>query len=266
MSLFKIMIYSFIIGISAIVPGLSGGVLAISLGIYPVLINSIINIRKNFRKSISFLLPFVSFAGLGMLVFGFVVSPLLENYEHIVIFLFIGLIIGSVPELLKESTKNGFKLVYLIPMIIAFIIGLVFADASNGSDSQESYSAFLMLAGGGVLTLGAIVPGISSSFILMNLGIYNKIISSFTTFDVYNILLIITGIIITFIATVKLINFAFTRFHGYAYFASFGFLISSVLTVYPSAVNMVDILMLIVGFIIIFVFKKLTKSDTVSNN
>jgi len=81
-SLLKTLICGFVIGVAGIIPGLSGGVLAVSMGIYPRLINSVINIRKEFKKSVSILIPFGISALCGMFLFGVIMKPLLENFER----------------------------------------------------------------------------------------------------------------------------------------------------------------------------------------
>lgn len=255
----KIIIFGFIIGMGAIIPGLSGGVLAISLGLYPKILSSITNLRSKFKDSISFLIPFGIGALLGMFAFGVVMKPLLENFERSVIWLFMGLIAGSIPSLLKEATKKGFRIMHLIPMLITFAIGVILASATEQAIPVQEFSLFMMLLGGGILALGSIVPGMSSSFILIQMGIYDKIITAFTGFDLYCIFWIALGAVIFFITTVKLVNMAFAKFHGYAYFAAFGFLLSTMIAVYPGINSILDIVLFAIGILSICLFNNFTE-------
>lgn len=255
----KIILLGFIIGMGAIIPGLSGGVLAISLGLYPQIINSIINLRSKFKDSITFLIPFGIAALLGMFAFGVLMKPLLENYEKSVIWLFMGLITGSIPSLIKEATKKEFRLLYLIPMLIAFAVGMILATATEQNLSVRELSPLTMILGGGILAIGSIVPGMSSSFILIQMGIYDKIIAAFTGFDLYCIFWIALGAVIFFVATVKLINMAFAKFHGYAYFAAFGFLLSTMIAVYPGINSILDIVLFAIGILSICLFNNFTE-------
>lgn len=255
----KIIIFGFIIGMGAIIPGLSGGVLAISLGLYPNIISSITNLRSKFKDSISFLIPFGIGALLGMFAFGVVMKPLLENFERSVIWLFMGLIASSIPSLIKEATKKGFRIMHLIPMLVAFALGMILATATEQTISVQEFSPLMMILGGGILALGSIVPGMSSSFILIQMGIYDKIITAFTGFDFYCIFWIALGAVIFFIATVKLINMAFEKFHGYAYFAAFGFLLSTMVAVFPGINSILDVMLFAIGVLSICLFNICTE-------
>jgi len=263
-STLRVLIFGFVIGMGAIIPGLSGGVLAISLGLYPQIINSITNLRTKFKDSISFLIPFGIAALLGMFAFGVVMKPLLENFERSVIWLFMGLITGSIPSIVKEATKKGFRKRHLIPMVVALVLGTVLATATEQSISVQEFSPLVMFFGGGILGIGSIIPGMSSSFILIQMGIYNKIIAAFTGFDLYCIFWVALGAVIFFVATIKLINMAFEKFHGYAYFTAFGFLLSTMAAVYPGIESVGDIVLFAVGLLSIYAFNTITNKKGIS--
>lgn len=252
----------FIIGVAAIVPGLSGSVLAISLGIYPKLLSSVMNLRKNFKTSVRFLSIFAVGALLGMLLFGVVMKPLLENFERSIIWLFIGLITGSIPSFMKEATQKGFKITYMIPMLVAFAVGMFFATLTEYRLTVAASSPVMLFAAGAIIAIGAIVPGLSSSFILMQIGMYDKLISSFVCFELADMFWISLGAVVFLLGTVKLINLAFERLYGYAHFAAFGFLISSVVGVFPGIGHFTDVLLFVVGALLIYVFGIVTKNKT----
>ncbi|MBE6964422.1 MAG: DUF368 domain-containing protein [Ruminococcaceae bacterium] len=251
----------FIIGVAAITPGLSGSVLAISLGIYPKLLGSVMNLRKDFKPSVCFLGIFAMGALLGMLVFGVVMKPLLENFERSIIWLFMGLIAGSIPSFMKEATQKGFKMAYIIPMLVAFAVGVFFTTLTEHRLTAVADSSPVMLfAAGAILAIGAIVPGISSSFVLMQIGMYDKLISSFVCFNILDMFWISLGAGIILLATIKLINLAFEKLHGYAHFAAFGFLLSSVVGVFPGIEHITDIILFVTGALLIYAFGIVTKS------
>ena len=89
----KLFLLGLIIGIASITPGLSGGVIAVSLGLYSVAIDSVVNIRRQFKKSFAFLFPLCLGAGIGIISFGIIMKPLLEHYETAVIYLFMCLVL-----------------------------------------------------------------------------------------------------------------------------------------------------------------------------
>ncbi len=250
----------FIIGVAGITPGLSGSVLAISLGIYPKLLSSVMNLRKDFKASVCFLGIFAVGALLGMFLFGVVMKPLLENFQRSIIWLFIGLITGSIPSFMKEATQKGFKIAYIIPMLAAFVIGMFFATLTEHRLFAAVSSPVMLFASGAILAIGAVVPGMSSSFVLMQIGMYDKLISSFVCFQWLDMFWISLGAVTFLLTSIKLINLAFERLHGYAHFAAFGFLLSSVVGVFPGIEHITDVFLFIAGALIIYSFGVFTKS------
>ena len=226
------------------------------MGIYPRLINSVINLRKEFKKSVSILIPFGISALCGMFLFGVIMKPLLENFERSIIWLFVGLIVGSIPSFIKEANQKGFRITYVIPMVLSFALGIFLATLTEHKLTLSADSPLMLFLCGGILAVGAVVPGLSSSFILMQMGMYDKVISGFVTFDWLCILWVSLGAISLFVATVKLVNAAFENFHGYAHFAAFGFLISTIVSVFPGINNIGDILLFTFGILFILVFNK----------
>lgn len=256
----KLLFFGFIIGIASITPGLSGGVLAISFGIYTAIINAVMNIRKNFKESFLFLLPIAIGAAIGIIIFGIIMKPLLENHKTSIIYLFMGMILGSIPSFLKESNKGGFRILYIIPMLITFSIGIIISTAVSSNSDSLSLTPLNLLISGGVLSLGMIIPGISSSIILLQMGVYEKLINSFLGIDIYSIFWVLIGFVIVSLLTVKLINMAFNKFHGYAHFAAFGFLIASVMSVFPGFESgipqIINLLLFVIGAALVFTFMK----------
>ena len=103
-----------LIGAGAILPGISSGVLCVIFGIYENLLNCVLNFFKNIRENFKFLFPIVTGAIVGIILFGNILKYLFFAYPIQIKFIFIGLILGSVPALIKESTcKTKFKIHYL---------------------------------------------------------------------------------------------------------------------------------------------------------
>lgn len=256
----KLIFMGFIIGLASITPGLSGGVIAISFGIYTAAINAIINIRHKFKQSCLFLIPLALGVGIGIIVFGIIMKPLLENYKTSIIYLFMGMIIGSLPSFLKESNKNGFRILYIIPLLITFSLGIILSTSISSKTGTSLLTPLNLIISGGVLSLGIIIPGISSSFILLQMGIYEKLINSFLSIDLFSIFWIFIGFVITSLLTIKLVSIAFNKFHGYAHFAALGFLLSSVLSVFPGFTSgiyqIVNLLLFVFGAFLVFLFMK----------
>lgn len=249
-----------IIGAAGIIPGLSGAVIAVSLGIYPKLIGAITDLRKNFKKTAFFLITFSLSALVGMFLFGVVMKPLLENHERSIIWLFMGLIIGSMPSFMKEATQKGFKKTYIIPMLVFFATGMLLTDLAGYRTTLSTSSPVMMFAAGAILAIGAVVPGISSSFILMQIGMYDKLISAFVGFELLTMFWVALGGVIFLLATIKLIDLAFERLHGYAHFAAFGFLLSTMAGVFPRIEHITDVFLFIAGAAFIYTFDIVIKN------
>ncbi|MBE6911183.1 MAG: DUF368 domain-containing protein [Ruminococcaceae bacterium] len=257
----KQLLFGFIIGVAAIMPGLSGGVLAIALGVYATAIDAVTKLRLEFKKSFMYLLPLGIGAVAGLLIFGFVMKPLLANYMESIIWLFSGMIIGSIPSLVREACEKGFRIMFFFPFLVALAIGIFVSDAVSASGEALGGSPVLYCIGGGILILGMIIPGISSSFILIQMGVYDDIIRAFTEFDFEIIMWVVLGGAAILLASLHLINLAFKKLHGYAYFASMGFLSATLVSVIPGIPGIVDVILFIAGGIGVYMFMRNGKKE-----
>ena len=256
MNKLKTILLGFIIGVAAITPGLSGGILAIVLGVYAPALDAVMTIHHNFKKSVSYLLPLGIGVLLGLAVFGVAMKQLLSIYEQTVIYCFIGLIVGSLPSLIKEATKEGVKKSYFVFLALAFAIGLFFSFAVAKNNIGSSITPVILMVSGVFLAMGILIPGISSSFLLMQMGSYDDMINSIATLNIVNLLWIALGAAAFFLITAKLINIAFKKYHGYAYFTAMGFLFASVLTSIPGAPTLIDLFFALSGLIGAYMFMK----------
>ncbi|MBE7039076.1 MAG: DUF368 domain-containing protein [Ruminococcaceae bacterium] len=259
----KLIIYGLLLGIASIMPGMSGGILAIAFGLYEPALDAIVNIKAHFKKSLLFLLPIFIGAVTGIFVFSVIMKPLIQNYEISIIYFFIGLVLGSLPSFLKTANTGGFRLLYILPLLLFFALGMIFAGAVDSNIKNAEITPLILLLSGGVLALGMVVPGVSSSFVLIQMGVYEKILSALLAFDFYYILWIGLGFLIIAVLLVKLLNIAFKKYHGFASYGALGFLISSIIAVYPGTRQgiglIIDIFLLIIGSLFVYIFMKKTK-------
>ena len=171
-----------VLGMTQIVPGLSGGTVAIIMGFYFELISAINNFRKNIKKNLAFLLPFIIGMVLGLLLLGSITKYLLDEFSFPTMLFFIGLIFGIIPHVYTKVKQKGsrFKLMEIILIVIPFVLLLAlsfFKKGESAANPQEMinsmtipYMVFLFFAG--VIAAAAlIVPGFSGSFVLLMLGI-----------------------------------------------------------------------------------------------
>ena len=140
-----------LLGAGAILPGISSGVICVILGIYDKLINSITNLLKDFKKNFNYLLPLVLGGVIGVFLIGNILQSFLIKFPMQTKFCFIGLILGSIPALLKKvNSEHIYRAKYLLFALIAFIIGCVLVFIENKIDINYSSTIsipYLILSG-----------------------------------------------------------------------------------------------------------------------
>jgi len=232
----KKVLIGFVVGIACITPGLSAGVIAAAAGLYEPAIHAIVNIRKEFRKSVIYLMPLGIGAVLGILLFSKVMKELMINAEFIVLFIFLGLVAGSIPSLVKEANSDGFRKKYLWALALAFAFVIFFERNVTWVPDQTNavqINIVTTVICGAILAFGTIVPGISSSFILMRFGMYEILLSAIADIDIKILAMTAIGFGVTALAIIKLVDILFSRFRGYAYYAVMGFLLGSMVMIFP---------------------------------
>lgn len=256
-----------IIGAGKIIPGVSGGMLAITLNVYDRAIKSISNFFKNVKENFTFLFTL----GIGILLSILSVSKLIEytldNYYLPTMLLFIGMIIGGIPSIVNEA-KQEKSLKNIIIMLIPFILIFILSITSNifNMGSVKGVKVIPMILIGIVDAITMIIPGISGTAILMMLGYYDIIISSFSSFTnlsllSYNLSIIIPfgiGMIIGVITLSKIINYLLNKYRISCLYAIIGFSISSILLLLIETLKnnyyigevLISLVLLVVGYFI----------------
>ena len=127
------------IGVANVIPGVSGGTMAVSMGIYDKLVTSINNITKKFKKSFIALLPIILGMGVGIAVFSFIIPYCLEVFAFQTCMCFAGLILGGIPELVGETKKafkkeqKGINAVHIIVFLVFMALAVWMAVANPSS-------------------------------------------------------------------------------------------------------------------------------------
>ena len=232
-----------LIGIGGILPGVSGGVMAVVFGLYRPMLAAVETFFKDIKNNALFLLPLGLGGGIGILSGALVLNTLLDKYEVQIMFLFIGLVVGGIPGFIEEAnSQNQFKLRYLIATVFGALIAglLAFLDnSSQGLDAVGDKELTLIqgLISGIILAVGTIVPGISTSFILMYLGWYEPILAAVSNIDILILLMVALGALASGLIFIKLVRILFNNVGGYAYYAVLGFLCVSVILIFPGFNN-----------------------------
>lgn len=251
MEFIKNVLKGMVMGVANIIPGVSGGTMAVSMGIYDKLIHCITHLFKEFKKSIIFVLPI--FIGMGVAIGGlsFLIPVLFEKFPMPTTIFFIGLILGGIPIVAKKTKGNKFKFGYAIAFLafFALVIGMAFMGGNEAANKDLSFSAInvIILIGVGIIASATmIIPGVSGSMVLLLLGYYNPVITSIKDFlssiahmDGAGILAGLgvllpfgVGILIGIFGIAKIIEIMFEKFPMYTYWAIIGLLVASPIAVW----------------------------------
>lgn len=233
-------IYGIILGISNVIPGVSAGTMAVVLNIYDDLLNAASLKKEHLRKNLMFLAAVGMGAVIGIILFSNAITILFERYNLITNFLFIGIIIGSIPMVISNA-KEGQKIClknwipFVITLGIMIIITLTKDTQSNVlilRHVNTSTALWLVLAGA-ISAFSMIIPGISGSFIMLTLGVYTSVITAVSEFNLRILIPIAIGIIVGIILGVKIVKILLARYNQATYMAILGLVIGSVLVIYP---------------------------------
>ena len=245
------------LGITQIIPGISGATIAIMMGFYFEFIETINHFTKDIKKNIKFVLPIFIGIFAGLLIFSSIVNFLLINYSFPTMLFFIGLIAGILPHIYSKAKGRDRKLkikdivLAAIPFIILLIIS--FQQESSQTNPAElvenigiPYIIFLFLAG--ILSAAAlIVPGFSGSFVLLLLGVYHLVIYSISSIrhlllDLTNFSLILNivkvllpfgiGVIIGILSMSRLIEMLLKNYNKILYTLILGLLLGSIFALF----------------------------------
>lgn len=181
MKLVKNILRGIIIGIANIIPGVSGGTLAVSMGVYDKIISAVTNLFREPKKSIKTLMPFAIGMGLGIVGLSFVIEWLFINYPFQTNMLFIGLIIGCIPVILPNIKGGKLKISYVIAFLVLFflVVSTALFGKQNGVEVvlKMDLLSLLYLFGVGIIASATmVIPGVSGSMVLTIMGYYMPIV------------------------------------------------------------------------------------------
>ena len=246
MNMFKNIIKGMMIGIANIMPGVSGGTLAVSMGIYDKLIHCITHILSEFKESMKFLLPIFAGAGIALVALTFVIEALFQYYPIPTNLLFIGLIVGGLPPVVTKVKSHKLSFGHILAGLLFF--GLVVGMAMMGDNGNRQVTLNLgivpmikLVLVGIIAAATMIIPGVSGSMVLLILGYYEPIIQQITAFctavitlDMAGILHGIAillpfgiGVLIGILGIAKIIEIIFEKYPVYAYCAIIGLIAAS---------------------------------------
>ena len=230
------------IGSAFIVPGMSGGALAAVFGLYERMIMFMASITKDFKKNMLFFLPVGIGGALGIFIFAVFLSFLFEMAEVQLKWLFIGCIAGTIPSMWKQAKRDGRRPGHIVALALSFVGALLFlrfiSDAAGGALPLTPYTWAIA---GAITALGAIVPGLSSSNLLLFLQMYHPMLEGIAGFDLRMLLPFGTGGFITILIFARFMALAFKKAYGMLFHSIIGFVLASTALIVPLNYNYLSI-------------------------
>lgn len=269
-----------VIGVANIIPGVSGGTMAVSMGIYDKLIHCVTHIFKEFKKSMKFLIPVGIGMALALVGLSFIIEAAFAHFPAQTNLLFIGLILGGLPAILKKVKGNTIRPAHIIPAVVFFVlvVGLAALGSGEGSDADLSFNVLnvIKLFGVGVIASATmVIPGVSGSMILMLMGYYQPVIETISTFvralAAFDVPVLLQccgvlvpmgiGIVVGIVVIAKLIEIVFEKWPLVAYWAIIGLIAASPIAIILmsefGAITVITVLTSVVTFALGFVGAKL---------
>ena len=259
-----------VLGVAFVIPGVSGGTLAVLMGIYEELIEAASNFYKSiadFKKYIMYLLPI----GLGIIfsvaVFAKLIKFGLDKAPIITILIFLGMIIGGIPALVRnvKGTKTNLKDMTLMLVGLIIVISMLIFHKSNTNVvlTNMSITGYITLfLVGAIAAVTMVVPGISGSFTLMLIGYYEPIlnlVNDITSFknlgpNLILIFIFMLGVFIGIIFISKIIEWCLKHYKRETYYAIIGFVLSSIISViYEVSKFPFNLTHLIIGIVLLVI-------------
>lgn len=244
---FLLILKGFIVGVGKIIPGVSGSMLAMVMGIYDSLIEAITNFFGNIKENTKILFNFCFGLFLAIVFFSKVIMFMLNHFYYGTIYTFLGLIAGTIiPFVKKVELNRKNKLLFLIFLFLMLFMGQ-FSNNTKYIFDGTFISSLYTIALGGIDALTSIVPGISGTAIFMLLGTYEYVLSILASpfsslFFLYGV-----GVVGGIIASCYLMHYLLKKFKKETYSVLFAFAIGSIFLLLKSVIAYISI-----GYLLLF--------------
>lgn len=222
-----------LIGLGAVLPGISGGVLSVIFGIYKPIMELLANPFGKFKSHVPKLIPYVIGAAIGFLGIANLLSYVLEKYPNPSVCLFIGLIAGMLPSLWREAGEQGRTKGSYISLLVAlvFIFALLIGLENSSVEITPNFVWYVFC--GFCLALSLIAPGMSFSTLLMPLGLYTPFVDGIGHLSMSVLIPAGIGVLATLICLSKAINILFEKYYSLAFHAIIGIVIAATVIIIP---------------------------------
>lgn len=254
-----------LIGLGAVLPGISGGVLCVVFGIYTTIMEFLANPFKNFKTHIARLLPVLLGIVIGFLGVANILSFFLDRFPSQSVCLFIGLIGGMMPSLFEEAGQQGRSKGSFISLAAALILTFALLISLRVFSVQIAPNFVWYLFCGMCLALSIIAPGMSFSTLLMPLGLYEPFVAGIGHMNFGVLIPGGIGAILTIILFAKAVNMLFDKHYSLAFHAILGVVIAATVIIIPFdsftgvGISVINIVCVVVGVIAALALDKFNK-------
>ena len=248
MDFIRLIVIGVILGVANVIPGVSGGTLAVVFNIYDRLISVITLNVKKILSEWKFILPLVVGMGLGIILFSKAITFLFENYPVQTNWFFIGIILGSIPMIVKrlmvastasssETGKIPVSAIVCGVLALAVMAIMTYANvAESGAPIQTELTPLLavkLFIGLACATIAMIIPGISGSFLMLVVGVYSTVIAAISDLNIPLLIPAVIGGVIGLLGGAKLVRFLMAKVPAQTYGAIMGLVLGSILVIFP---------------------------------
>lgn len=260
------MLKGLFVGGSMLIPGVSGGSMAMILGIYDKLITSVSSFFKHKKQSIIVLGTFVLGAGIGILLFAKPLLYLTDTFTFPMMYLFMGAVVGSIPMIYKKADIKKISLSVILytilGMAIIFMISFIPEELFSVNLDIGVTDILLLVIAGIVAAIALVLPGISVSYMLLVLGMYEETMKAIDQFYLPYLIPLGVGVLLGIILTTRILEKAMNTYTAPTYLIILGFVIASVIEVFPGIPSGINIIISIGTFLIgYFAIRKLSAFD-----
>ena len=242
-----------LIGGGAILPGVSGGVLAVVFGIYRPMMELLSHPFRALKKNLWLFIPIVIGVGIGFVGFAKLMALLFAEDSPYPISLFVGLILGTVPSLLKTARSQGRKpAADMTALILTFAGLLAFLIILEGTGSMNlTLTPVWALISGLIWGFSLIVPGLSSSSILIFMGLYKSIMDDVGRLQLGTVIPLLLGIALVAFLFARVIDSLFNKHFSVASHAIVGLVLASTIMIIPRVYAGLGQILLCLGLAVI---------------
>lgn len=235
---FKRLLAGVMIGVGGILPGVSGSVLAVAFGLYKRILDAIATFFRDVKGNARFLFPVLLGGAAGLYGFAVILNKAMARYETPLIFLFCGLVAGSMPSLMRETKRacGEIKRRYWSMAALGFALSLLllFIERESGGGAAASVGPMQAAISGAILAAGSILPGVSTSFILIRLGWYAPMMNALSSLNIALLFWAGLGALLSGAALIFFVRSLLRRFPGWVYMAVIGLMAGTIITSLPA--------------------------------